>query len=119
MNKKDKMRIALSASVIMFVLSRCFDGVLALVLALVATVLVASVIIYDLVTEKNKKKFVDHMWFKFFLFFLFISPLLSGWALLTSAVLAAILGAIVFFRLMVKFTELSQGNAEENLNKMK
>jgi hypothetical protein len=119
MKRKDKMRIALAASVVVFVLSRCFDGVLALVLALVATVLVAGIIVYDLATEKNKKKFVNHMWFKFFLFFLFVSPLLSGWALLTSAFLAVAFGVIVFFRIMLKFNELCDRDVEEKLNNMK
>jgi hypothetical protein len=119
MKRKDKMRIALSASVLVFVLSRCFNGVLALVVAFVAAVLVASVIVYDFATEKNKKKFVDHMWFKLFLFFLFISPLLSGWALLTSAFLAMGFGVIVFFRIMLKFNQLCDGNVEERLKDMK
>jgi hypothetical protein len=44
---------------------------------------------------------------------------LSGWALLTSAFLAMGFGVIVFFRIMLKFNQLCDGNVEERLKDMK
>jgi uncharacterized membrane protein HdeD (DUF308 family) len=121
MRRKDKIRIALTASVVVFVLSRCFDGVLALVVALVATALVAGVIIYDLATEKNKRKFFNHMWLKFFLFFLFLaaSGILPENLLMGAVCVAFVFGVVLFIRALIKFNELCSPDCEERLNNMK